>query len=217
MTPRRNPLLTLITAAATCSIIAGAQAANVVISNDSDPHPIALANGTLVPDGTGFVSVGTFNLTDGQISQAMNSQANLDAVSSVFREFATGQAFGIGGEGGVYSAAFENPISNGDMFDGMPIFVVAGNGTNIGNSDQLWIFRSGEAFGADGVDDFSARIELDAEFAQGSELIGTPDTLFLPGAGQSFPGSRMVALIPEPSTGALVALLGLVLVARRRR
>jgi len=193
------------------------EAANIVVSNDSDPHPIALQNGMLVPDGTGFVSVGTFGISDMQISEAMNSQANLDAVASVFTEFATGQAFGVAGEGGIYSAAFSAAITNGDMFDGMSIYVVAGNGSNIGNSDQLWIFRSDENFDADGMDEFSARIELDAEFDQGMELLGTPDTLFLPGAGQSFEGSRMVGLIPEPSASALLALFGMALIARRRR
>ena len=191
-------------------------AANVVARNDSDPYPVALADGSLVPDGSGFVSLGTFSLSDAQIMSAMDSQANLDALDADFMEFGTSASFGVAGEGGMFSSNYTDGVSAGDMFDGMSIYVVGGNGTSIGDSDQLWVFKSNESFAPDGVDDFFAEIELDAEHSAGTDLIGEPARLFLPGVGEEFDGVRMVGVIPEPSAAALGALLGLVALRRRR-
>ncbi len=196
---------------------AGARGGNVVYSNDSDPHPIALAGaGDLVPDGTGFVAVGSFTLGEAALAAASDSAANYAAVAADFIAFGTGSTFGVAGQGGMFSAASTAPLPAGSSLEGLPIFLVAGNGADLASSNQLWMFRSGETFGADGGDAFSARIELDAEFPAGQLLVGEPVPLALPGAGGVFDGSRMVAIIPEPGAGALLAC-GLVGAALRRR
>jgi hypothetical protein len=190
--------------------------ANIVASNDSDPHPIVLANGNLVPVGTGFVSIGSFTLSDAQISSAMNSAANLAALRADFIAFGVGVSFGIGTDGGMFSDTFTEVISAGDALEGLPIFVMAGNANDLLTSTELWVFKTNEVFAVDGGDPFSARIELDAEFGAGTELIGDAVSVFLPGAGQSFNGSRMVKLVPEPAAGVLLLLAGMLMVRRHR-
>ena len=179
----------------TLSLVAAplaARGAGIVASNDSDPHPITLVGGGLVPDGTGFVAVGGFSLSDAQIGGAAASSAAFNSLIADFTAFGAPVTFGLAGEGGLFSASFVGDINAGDSLVGQPIFVVAGNAASLAASDQLWVLKSGSSFAADGVDPFNARIELDADFAVGSSvLVGTPTSVFVPSIEQEFEGSRM--------------------------
>jgi hypothetical protein len=200
---------------ATAAVVQGA---SVVASNDSDPHPVTLENGNMVPDGSGFVAVGSFSLSDTQISASTASQANFNQLVSDFTSFGSSTNFGLAGEGGLFSNSFTAPINGGSALDGQPIYLVGGNGADLASSDQLWVFHSGETFGADGVDPFSVRIELDAELPAGTTLVGTPiSDVFLPSVENTFDGTSMVGVIPEPGSLSLVVLgMGVALLRRRR-
>ena len=199
--------------AVSLATLAFSQAASVVARNDSELHPITLAGGVLVPNGTGFVALGTFTISDAQISAAPSSPTGRDQLSGDFIGLGSSASFGVGGEGGLFSSSFVAPINGGDPLDGESIFIVAGNGGSIASSDQLWVFKSGELFG---TDPFNAELELDAELATGAVLIGSPVNVLVPSAGRNFEGSEMALMIPEPGSMALIAF-GTIALLRRRR
>ena len=191
-----------------------ASAAQIVFSNLNGLHPITNPAGNLVPSGTGFAQLGSFGaLSDAEIIAGVNNRA---ALAAAFEEFGTTTTFGSGSPG-FFSAMKSAPIPAADPLVGDNIFIVAGDGSRIANSNAIFIFKSDERFQADVPSTFSTTIELNSALATGSILVGDPVVTFVPLVGNSFDGSEMVNLVPEPSPALLAGLTCLVLLGRRRR
>jgi len=194
------------------SPLALANGAEIVTNNLSSLHPITKVNGDLVPLGTGFVKTGTIALSD---TEVMNSPGDRAGLIASFTEFGTTITFGAGGSGGFFSGTISAPINPGNPLIAQNIYIVAGDGSDLGNSDAVWIFKSDSVFDVDPAD--QKTIALAGALADGSILVGTPTNVFVPLAGNSFDGSQMVLFVPEPGVGILLASAGLMLFTRRRR
>lgn len=191
-----------------------ASGAQVVINNLTGLHPITNLAGDLVPLGTGFVQVGAISLSDAEVMASADDRAGLEAA---FEEFGSSVSFGAGGSGGFFSADPMAPINPGDPLVGENIYIVAGDGADIGSSSAIWIFKSDQQFDDDDPAQFTANIALDGALATGAILLGTPVRVHVPPAGGNFSGSQMVALVPEPGVGPLAGFAALWLLACRRQ
>jgi hypothetical protein len=191
-----------------------ASGAQIIINNLTGLYPITNLAGDLVPPGTGFVQLGAISLTDAEVMASPGDPVGLEAA---FEEFGSSISFGAGGSGGFFSGTFSAPINPGDPLVGENIYIVAGDGADIGSSSGIWIFKSDEVFGDDDPDTFVETIALDGALATGTILVGTPVNVFVPLVERSFAGSQMVALVPEPGAGLLAGFAGLWLLACRRQ
>lgn len=191
-----------------------ASAAEIIINNLTGLHPITNLSGELVPLGTGFVQVGAISLSDADVMASLGDRAGLEAA---FEEFGSSTSFGTGGSGGFFSANVTDPINPGDALVGENVYIVAGDGANIGSSNAIWIFKSDAEFEDDDPDTFTLSIALDGALAAGVILVGTPYRANVPLAGGRFQGSQMVAMVPEPNAGLLMGFAGLWLLACRRQ
>ena len=191
-----------------------ASAAQIAINNLSALHPIINPAGELVPQGSGFVQIGTIGLTDAEVMAGASNQATLEAA---FVEFGTSVPFGAGGSGGFFSATIGAPIDAPNSLIGQNIYLVAGDGADLGSSDAIWIFKSDLQFDDDDPDLLEVTIGLDAALAGGEVLLGTPvPDIFVPLAGDSFDGSQMVQFIPEPHATLSIGIVSMILFGRRR-
>ncbi len=206
-------LLTICLLACGCGF---ASAAQITISNLGGLHPITDSSGELVPIGSGFVQIGTIALSDAEVIASPSDRAGLEAA---FEVFGSSVAFGAGGSGGFFSASITAPLDTGNPLIGQNIYIVAGDGADIPDSNDIWIFKSTLSFEDDSPDPFSETISLDYALEQsaGTVLVGTPVNTLVPLAGDSFDGSEMVAFIPEPDVALLSALACILLWCRTGR
>jgi len=173
--------------------------------------------------GGGYVGVGTFSLTDAEITAlgAANDWATLIAGFAQFG--ATGK---VADFAGIVTHNADSPLADGDAFVGNAIYVAIGNTPEASQGDATtagaWlVYKSADSFGADNPL-FSSSARLDA---------ATNDQLLIGGVGAAvnYPdlggdvGTLVLAgeggfIIPEPSSALLfLGGLGSMIFIRRRR
>ena len=173
---------------------------------------------TPVPSGTGFVAIGTFTIGDGSITAA-----NFANVVADFQQFGTATTFGGAGGfsiDGLFGHDASAPINAGSPLvtpTAQNIYLVAGNGTNLGNSNEVLIYRFPQTFGVDNpVFGESVRLTEQAPTFFAGLLIGG-EVADVPVAGLGNVGGLHFVAVPEPAAPAILPLLGLGVLLRRKR
>lgn len=182
--------------------IAGANAATITLTNfDGANYGGVVGSGDAILT-SGFAAVGTFS----------SDPADIADVGS-FVQF--GNSLGIGANSFI-AGDINGALTAGGDFVGNSVYVVLGNGTNIGDSTEFLVWKAtanpaGNVFTEDapigGPDTVSLQI------ANGTILVGGTGTAdFGLGSQQAF----KLAAVPEPSV-ILLGGLGLLGLVRRRR
>lgn len=217
----KSVLITTLLGIASAAVVNAAAIRAQNFSDDAtQARPIVTSNGNTPPANSGSVTVGSFRtFTDAQI-QAVNTVADLQALLADFVAFANSLSnpTRIGSPAaadapGLYAADLSAPINAGDPLVGKSIYTLIGNGSNISTSNQLAVVKDDQTF------------NVDAPVYQANAFIYEPSSVVLVGSagpsvridvlGANFESLRL-RTIPEPSM-AMLGLLGLGLVARRRR
>jgi len=180
-------------------------------------YALADSGGSLILGNTADnLQVGYFTLNDAGILDAWNA-GDLISINSSFVRF--GDAFGMEdfglGYDGIFSAA---PAGFSDPFAGKNIYLFASTGSDFTDlSAQYLIYKFDATFTAD---PFAGELALGTNTYPGVLLVGGFGNFsfdIIPG-GEELPGFNTVGVIPEPFTGALLALgLGGLCWLRRRQ
>ena len=187
-------------------------------TTNSPIAPVVDSASGLLVDGAGFVAIGATTLSDLQVGQIGASPANFSTFVTSFSQFGLSTTFGGAGafgEPSLFSSIASNPTATGDSFVNRAITLVAGNGTRLDNSTQLFVYNFNVNYAAD-APLFTADVNLTQ--AGGTVLFGaTQIGIALPTAGTNN-GFKMgeLSVIPEPSA-ALLGVLGALGLLRRRR
>jgi hypothetical protein len=206
----------------TIALLVQTEAANVILQNFDEggtaARPLASSTGAILAVNSGSVSIGTFNtLTDAQITALGGPGRN--ALLADFAAFAnsvtnptrTGNAAALDIPG-LYAASINEAVNTGDPRIGKSIYTLIGNGTSLATSNQIAVVKDEQTFA------------LDAPLATAQAYIYQPTSVLLigtegplttiPGFTGSF-NTLQLAVVPEPSSLALLGLCGLLF--RRRR
>lgn len=171
-------------------------------------YPIGTPDGVAIPADTGFAAVGTFSLSDEQISQT--NAGNLADLAADFAQFGLGFTVGVLGVEGLLNVNLGANLTAGDEFVGKNIYLVAGDGDDVASSSSLLVYKSQAQFNTEvpslsfvgGTDPFLGGI-----------LLGTPGSVFMNRGGGLRDGVLAADVtIPEPSPRVLL-LFGLGLLA----
>lgn len=177
---------------------------------------VADASGTLIANGAGYAAIGGFSIDDATIAGA-----NAGALAAAFTEYAS-TTFGGANAGNAEGIALANSGAIiPDSLNNASVYHVFGNAATLADSSEWAVVKSADTF----IDDdpgspvpapFKSQISgIDASNVIAGSLIGGIDSATLVGLGA--PGANnTVQLVPEAST-AILSLLGLGLIFRRRR
>lgn len=198
-----------------CFCIALSKAGAFVVTTQSGfDKAVTTSDGNPIPNGGGFVAVGYFaEISDTDITSAITSA---DLATS-FRLYGTSGVVGFGGFGGVYDIEVDGGrLAASSEFVNQSIYTIVGNGSNISNSTEFIIYKSGELFQADISDPTPKSVSV-VLGVDGSYLLGGPTGGIVQIGGFDFPEIRAtVVAIPEPS-GILLGVIGTLGLLRRRR
>lgn len=155
----------------------------------------------------GFIVVGTTAASDASLSDGLLA---VDALSD-FVQFGGSTTFGTPGVGG--NAGFFSLAANGDggaaAFNGNNIYLIGGNGADIGSSTHLFIIKSDTTFGPD-LPLFSGSVNIGVD----TTLLGAVGGTNALNGGDAF---QMASVIPEPGVSILALFSAGLLILRRRR
>lgn len=215
-----------------------AKAATYQVSLDTSAADLGAGNSIAIFDsagnplsfGSGFVNIGFFTaLPDFATSSASDVEAQFNQFSSTTGSINGSSDLGGGNVAeGMFSASFNETVSA--SFDTQPIFLLIGNGNSLSNSTDLLVFDTGLTFDAPlanqppEIESFSLSTLQTPTFGSNSFTGGEIDisndgfaTTNTAGPFDTATSYQLFALVPEPSSAALLGLGGLALVARRRR
>lgn len=168
----------------------------LIDTTDPDFYPIGTPDGIAIAAGTGFAAVGTFSLSDEQISQT--NAGSLASLAADFAQFGPGFTVGVRSVEGLLNVNVGAALPAGDDFIGKNIYLVVGDGDDIGDSSSLFIYKSPAQFAAD--------VPL-LSFVGGSEpflggiLLGTPGSVYMNRGGGLRDGVLAADVtVPEPLT-----------------
>jgi hypothetical protein len=194
------------------SLFASANAATIALSRGTgNPGVIAAVGGTSLTGGGYAISIGTFTNAGGTTEEPLiTSTESLQSAIASFDVFATVLAPTSGATVGTITGSFTS-LGGADpnVFNLKPIYIMVGNGATIASSTHVSIFKltTNNAFPANVA-------------AAGSTTVSVPNgTVFsVVGTAGSVEGNTLnLAIVPEPSAAALLGLLGVVGLIRRRR
>ncbi len=191
--------------------------AQVVVLNDRGQLLIGDSSGNAIPGNSGFVAVGSFSISDEAIAET--NSASLSTLQDAFTQFGSSDRFNPSPQAGLFAAYIGAPLTSEDPLPGETIYLVAGDGDDIGSSESLFIFKSDETF--TNVDPLTSPssltpIILGRDLDSGDILLGEPGDVFYERFSDFFPGIIGASVtVPEPTT--LVLVLGVVCSVPRRR
>lgn len=204
--------------AVTTALAPGAQ---IFISNFNlyPPTPVINPGGSLIPAGSGSVSIGTFaSLTSAEISAQAWTPAALVADFVPF-----GNPVTFGDENSSHQPGFfhaDVAVANFDdpALVGEKIYLLIGDGSSHLDSTAFAVLDGGDSkrFVRDSPV-FGDYLLLTSPLAEGTSLVAgrAIDSIFVPAAGEAFAGIQLV--VPEPSSFTLALTGTLALAIRRRR
>ncbi|MGI8602195.1 MAG: PEP-CTERM sorting domain-containing protein [Verrucomicrobiales bacterium] len=214
-----------------------AQASNVIATNFVQgptntglSHPlISAVSSTLLPNGSGTLAVGFFNVPDGvldaidSIPAGPGRRAAWQSAITQFVQFGTSATVGgaaAGNTPGLYKFTVGTAVVPGSTFESKNIYTVVGTGNTLAGSDEGLIFKADTPFATDPTP--SANADFVGTPPAGTLLVGALEggtqAFYATGplGGQQLTAARLAA-IPEP-TALCISMLGFAgLVFRRRR
>lgn len=128
--------------------------------------------GSPILKGTGYIAIGTFNLSREQIA----ALANAEALEAAFHQFGSRVNFNALEDGAFQGNASGNPselYDGNNSFLGSSIYVVIGNGESLGSSSEFLVWDSGTVFDNSGPTGNSWEVFLSA--GSGDLIIGLDD------------------------------------------
>lgn len=128
--------------------------------------------GSPILKGTGYIAIGTFNLSREQIA----ALANAEALEAAFYQFGSAINFNALEDGAFQGNASGNPselYDGNNSFLGSSIYVVIGNGESLGSSSEFLVWDSGTVFDNSGPTGNSWEVFLSA--GSGDLIIGLDD------------------------------------------
>ena len=196
------------------------QAANIAGANFSSTFTAFtpfLVGTQPMPANSGVVALGSFSMTDAQITAAAAAMDRAGLIAA-FTQFAASSVVGDAGgfnTPGLYGHDFSAPINAGNTLIGKNIYTFVGNQSTLASSSQILIMKADPAqlFPEDnpvGVADANLTNPL-ATMIVGTSVPGQT----IPGVAGTFNGAQLVP-IPEP-TALFTCLLGVFGMAMRRR
>lgn len=205
--------LSLFIASVTISCAASISFQNLNTAGDNG-YGLFDSGGTRLPTAlSANVRIGSFSVSNTDVTNFWNS-GDVAGLDSAFDEFGSA---GISIADGLFQDSASNTISSGSTFDGQNItFFISSADDFTSTSNEYLIFVSDTLFGNDDSGLFTASVNLGE--VPGSLLVGSRDNSFDFGGGSSLLGFNTAAVVPEPSTFALIAgCFGLALAMVRRR
>ena len=185
--------------------------ASITVTNNQGP-----VNTQSVVDNTGAAVEGGVaaigSISDVTQLATLGSGADL---AGLFTEFdgASGSVGSVGVFNGVYNFSNNGASIVGSGFEGAPIYLVLGNGSDIASSTQAAVLEIGSFPTSE-----PAVSTIFVNNSSSTALLGDFDTFTLQPATvpRQNPALALVG-IPEPSSSLLIGLAGLSLLIRRRR
>jgi hypothetical protein len=174
-------------------------------------YPIADQHANAIPAFSGFAAVGTFSIPDAVISATRAD--TLDLLANSFVQFGASIPVGIGLLQGAIWGNIGASLAADDPLVGKSIFLVVGNGADIGSSDSLFVLKSDELFT---FESFQANLFVNSSLTSGQMLLGSHGTVFSTQPNGFYAGIIAAAVnVPEPFPGMLLAFVGIVLPSLR--
>lgn len=162
--------------------------------------PIAGLDGNAIQNGEGFVAIGGISLSDAEV--AATNGVTLSELADAFTPFGASIPMGINGAGGVFSANIAAPLASDSPLIGESVYLVVGDGRDIGSSEALFVFKSDQVFAA-----ASPSTVVSFSLSDGQVLLGEEGQVFanrLGGFRDGIIGANVT--IPEPACGVVLVL-----------
>lgn len=172
-------------------------------------------SGTLLALNTGYVGIGTFLISNASIA----SISTAGGLETAFTQFGTASDFNI--VSGAFSDSTSDNVNTPFTYTGNNVYIVIGNAASIATSTEFLVWDSGVAFFDTAPNGGPSDVLLDVG-AIGSELVIGRDDLYTfdhsgDGGSATEAAFSTSALIPEPSSTAMLGLGGMMLLLRRRK
>lgn len=171
-------------------------------------NAVADSGGTPIANGTGYIAVGYFNISD----VAIQTSATVGDLDAAFVQFGASNTFGTGfAVAGLYQ---HGVTANANAYATQSVFTVIGNGATLAASSEVLVFKHSHQFQVEPNPTSNAQL---GQAQPGTLLIGEFGNYSHNQAGAGVSSSyNTVSLVPEPSV-ALLGLAGGLLMLRRRR
>lgn len=212
----------LSVAASACMFVGVAQGAQVNYNNTAGLYQALDASGVAIPQGTGYVAVGSFSsFTNAQIAAV--GGADQTALNNLANDF---NQFGASGTASLADGFFSNnaqfPTAGDTTFVGRNVYLIFGDGDSIVTSSSLFVADSQLVFLEDNPNSPNVDVFLDAILDGGNNAPVLGSTLSNGGTNPSNGALVDAGLaarvgIPEPSAALLTLFGALGLLVRRRR
>jgi len=182
--------------------------ATVTISNfGAGTEPAIIDDGAILGDGLGVIAIGFFDeLPD------FSTIPDITGLTSTFNQLGSEFAFN-GAAFNLDNSFFFHPQQDIDITTAVneDAFLIIGNGSTLDNSTDFIVYDSGISFIDPSVADTTIVVNNVDNVVIG-DIVDVPNAFS--SATQSI---QFAALVPEPTSGMLLGLAGLALVARRKR
>lgn len=173
--------------------------------------------GNAISAGSGFIALGYFSITDGQVDSGLGVSSFSTTLGS-FQSITTGNF----NDEGLYFLTNDYGKGGLDAQSGRTLYTLIGNESDVNSSDQFILYRHDDVIDADGAT--ASDDSNDMTLNDGSLLFGTVGgaktidaTNLIADDNYTVSSSFAMTVVPEPSSTALLGLGGLALVLRRRR
>lgn len=174
--------------------------------------PITTASGDSIQQG-GIVQVGSFGSPDvAALIGALPSTAGRDALIGDFIPFTDRTSIGFNFNGLFFIEKLE-PLASDSPLIGKPVYTLIGNGPTFAASTELSLVRHPVIFGPD-EPFFAAFTDISDPYAV--VLMGSSGPSATTALGFSPTSLSLARAVPEPASGALILLAGVMLLRARR-
>lgn len=175
--------------------------------------PITTAAGDAIQQG-GIAQVGSFGSSDvAALIGALPSTAGRDALIGDFIPFTDATSIGFHFHGLFITEKLE-PLAGDSPLIGKPVYTLIGNGPTFAASTQLGLVRHPVLFGPD-EPFFAATTDISDPYAV--VLLGSSGPSATTALGFSSASLSLARAIPEPTSGTLMLLAGVIIFRRRLR
>ena len=175
--------------------------------------PITTAAGDSIQQG-GIVQVGSFGSSDvAALIGALPPTAARDALIGDFIPFTDATSIGFNFNG-LFITEKLAPLAGDSPLIGKPVYTLIGDGPTFAQSTQLGLVRHPVVFGPD-EPLFAAWTDISDPYAV--VLLGSSGPSATTALGFSPTSLGLARAIPEPTSGTLMLLAGVMLLRRRRR
>lgn len=138
------------TLAALIAMAGASFAASITVANfrSGDTNLVTDSSNELIPNGTGYVAIGVFNVDDAQLRTWAGALQGGE-IANAFVQFSNNVSIGFNNNGGIYQTVINGAITAGDAFEGKNIYTVIGSGSSLAGSSEMLVFKHNHVFMAD--------------------------------------------------------------------